>query len=166
MATPSTRPPEDSSLQASSASTPPLSVHESRPRHSARVPSLWTLIIPVLAGAAVYFAIVEHLEPSTGATDWSEELLEVLPALLAGLLFGMFVLVPLWLLFARLRAYSLLIFSCVGAVIWLACGAAILRLTNVPTASAPWVDATVMLPGLVMVVVFAVLARYLEKRAA
>jgi hypothetical protein len=138
---------------------------ESRPsREGTCVPSLWTLIIPVLAGSAIYFAIVEHLEPSTGATDWSEELLEVSPALLAGLLFGMFILLPLWLLFARLRAYRLPIFSCVGAVIWLACGAAILRLTNVATASEPWADATVLLPGVVMVVVFAVLARQLERR--
>jgi hypothetical protein len=165
MATRSTRSPEDSSLQVSSASTPPLSVHESRPsHHGASVPSLWTLIIPVLAGAAVYFAIIEHLELSTGAADWSEELLEVSPALLVGLLFGMFVLLPLWLLLARLRAYSLLIFSCAGAVIWLACGAAILRLTNVATASNPWADATVMLPGVVMVLVFAVLARHLGRR--
>jgi hypothetical protein len=114
----------------------------------------------VLAGSTVYFAIIEHLEPSTGATDWSEELLEFSPALLVGLLFGMFVLLPLWLLVARLRASSLLIFSCVGAIIWLACGAAILRVANVPTAFDPWADATVMLPGVVMVAVFAGLARH------
>jgi hypothetical protein len=164
MARPSTPSPEAPSPRTSSASTPPLSVHESHPsHHGAGVPPLWTLIIPVLAGSTVYFAIIEHLELSTGATEWSEELLEVSPALLVGLLFGMFILWPLWLLFARLRANSLA-FSCAGAVIWLAFGAAILRLANVPTASDPWADATVMLPGVVMVAVFAVLARHFGRR--
>ena len=165
MTTPSTPSPEDSSLQVSSAGAPPLPVRESRlSLHSSGMPSLWAMTISVLAGSAVYFAIAEHLEPSTDATGWSEELLEVSPALLIGLLFVMWVLLPLWLLFARLRAGRLLVFSCVGAAIWLACGAVILRLATVPVASDPWADATILLPGVVMVLVFAVLAHYLKRR--
>ena len=66
--------------------------------------------------------------------------------------------------FARLRAASFLIFSCSGALIWLACGAVILRATNISAASEPWVDAAVMLPGMLIVIVFAAMIRYDGRR--
>jgi hypothetical protein len=132
-------------------------------RDSRGVPSLWTLVIPLLAGSAVYFAITENLEPDIGATVWSEELIEASPALLVGLFFEIFVLLPLWLFVARLRA-SFLTFAGVGALIWLACGAVILRVANVPAGSEPWADATIMLPGVVLAIVFAVMIRYWGRR--
>jgi hypothetical protein len=128
------------------------------------VPSFWTLIIPLLAGTALYFAITENLESDTGATVWSEELLEASPAVLVGLLFEILVLLPLWLFVARLRAARFLIFSCIGALIWLACGAVILRAANISAASEPWADAAVMLPGVVIVIVFAAMIRYHGRR--
>ena len=138
---------------------------ESHPsRAGAGMPSFWTLIIPLLAGTALYFAITENLESDAGATVWSEELLEASPALLVGFLFETLILLPLWLFFARLRAASFLIFSCSGALIWLACGAVILRATNISAASEPWVDAAVMLPGMLIVIVFAAMIRYDGRR--
>jgi len=130
----------------------------------AGMPSFWTLIIPLLAGTAVYFAITEYLESDTGATVWSEELLEASPAVLVALLFEILILLPLWLLLARLRAASFLLFSCIGALIWLACGALMLRAANISAASEPWADAAVMLPGLVIVIVFAAMIRYDGRR--
>ena len=138
---------------------------ESHPSHTgAGMPSFWTLIIPLVAGTALYFAITEYLESDTGATVWSEELLEASPALLVALLFEILILLPLWLLFARLRAASFLLFSCIGALIWLACGAVILRAANISVASEPSADAAVMLPGVVIVIVFAAMIRYHERQ--
>jgi hypothetical protein len=132
-------------------------------RDSRGMPPLWTLIIPLLAGIAVYFAISENLKPDVGTTVWYVELLEASPALLVGLLFEILVLLPLWLFFPRLRV-SFLTFSGVGAIIWLACSAVILRAANVPAGSDPWADAMVMLPGVVIVIVFAVMLRYRGRR--
>jgi hypothetical protein len=132
-------------------------------RDSRGMPPFWTLIIPLLAGTAVYFAITENLERDIGATVWSEELLEASPALLVGLFFEIFVLLPLWLFFSRLRA-SFLTFSGVGALIWLACGAVILRVANTPAGSDSWADAAVMLPGVVLAIVFAGMMRYRGRR--
>src|SRR5260370_38421619 len=90
-------------------------------------PSVWTWIIPLLAGSVVYFAFVENLELHESHIIWWEELLEVTPALMIGLLFQVFVLFPLRMLFARGPTNDPLLFLAVSMRIWLALGALILR---------------------------------------
>src|ERR1700694_6048060 len=70
-------------------------------RDAQRGPSIWTWIVPLLAGTAVYFAFAEKLELQPGQVVWSEELLELAPAILLMLLFQVFVLFPLKMIFAR-----------------------------------------------------------------
>lgn len=118
------------------------------------VPSVWTWIVPVLAGTAVYFAFAEKLELWQSYTVWWEELLEVAPALLVGLLFQGYVLLPLRVLFARGQINSPLLFLAVSSLIWIAAGATILSGTNALSQDDLWVDALVIVPGCVITVAF------------
>ena len=126
-------------------------------------PSIWTWMIPLLAGTAVYVAFTESFEPHAGEIIWSEELLEVTPALLIGLLFEGFVLLPLRALFARARIDNPLVFLGVGSLVWLAVSVVILRATNA-LPSGVLTDASVMLPGLTLVGTFTFLRRQFERR--
>jgi hypothetical protein len=126
----------------------------SRSLADASVPSVWTWIIPVLAGTAVYFAFAEKLELPDSHIGWWEELLEVAPALLVGLLFQVFVLLPLRVLFAHGQIKSPLLFLAVSSLIWVAAGATILFGTNALPQGDLWVDASVIVPGCVIAVAF------------
>jgi peptidoglycan biosynthesis protein MviN/MurJ (putative lipid II flippase) len=94
---------------------------------------------------------------------WWEELLEVAPALLVGLLFQVFVLLPLRVLFARGQMNSPLLFLAIGSLIWIAAGATILFGTNTLPQGDLWVDASVIVPGCVIAVAFTLMN--LGKRA-
>jgi hypothetical protein len=129
----------------------------------ASIPSVWTWIIPVLTGTAVYFGFAEKLELPDSHIVWWEELLGVAPALLLGLLFQVFVLLPLRVLFARGQMNSPLLFLAISSLIWIAAGATILFGTNTLPQGDLWVDASVIVPGCVIAVAFTLMN--LGKRA-
>jgi hypothetical protein len=123
-------------------------------------PSIWTWIVPLLAGTAVYFAFAEKLEPQPSHVVWSEELLEVAPAILLMLLFQVFVLFPLKILFARGRMDRPLFFLAVSTLIWVAVSAVILHGTNALAQGDLWVDASVIVPGMVVAAVYTLMIVY------
>jgi hypothetical protein len=127
-------------------------------------PSVWTWIIPLLAGTAVYFAFAEKLEIRESHIIWWEELLEVAPAAMLILLFQVFVLFPLRMLFARGRMDSPLLFLALSMLIWIVVSALILRQTNVLPQDDLWVDASVIVPGLVVAVVYTLMNVYSTSR--
>jgi hypothetical protein len=132
--------------------------------HPRSAPPVWTWIIPLLAGTAVYFAFAEKLELQEGPTIWWEELLEASPALMVGLLYQTFVLLPLRMLFARARMNNPVLFLAVSTLAWLALSVAILHWTNMLSQGDLWVDASVIVPGLVVAVAFTLMDRYSSRR--
>lgn len=128
-------------------------------------PSVWSWIVPLLAGSLVYFAFVERLELNEGHMVWWEELLEATPALMVGLLFQVFVLFPLRMLFARGPTNNPLLFLAVSMLIWLAVSVLILRETNVLPQGDLWVDASVIVPGCVVALVYTLMNVYVTPRA-
>jgi hypothetical protein len=123
-------------------------------------PSVWTWIVPLLAGTAVYFAFAEKLELQESHVIWWEELLAAAPALLIGILFQVFVLFPLGMLFARARMDSPLLFLAVSTLIWIAVSAIILHGTNALPQGDLWVDASVIVPGIVVAVAYTLMNVY------
>ena len=125
-----------------------------------RGPSIWTWIVPLLAGTAVYFALAEKVELQPAQVVWSEELLEVAPAILLMLLFEVFVLFPLKIIFARGQMDRPLFFLLVSTLIWAAVGVVILRWTNALAQGDLWVDASVIVPGMVVAAVYTLMIVY------
>ena len=123
-------------------------------------PSIWTWIVPLLAGTAVYFALAEKVELQPAQVVWSEELLEVAPAILLMLLFQVFVLFPLKMIFARGQRDRPLFFLVVSTLIWAAVGVVILRWTNALAQGDLWVDASVIVPGMVVAAVYTLMTVY------
>ena len=123
-------------------------------------PSIWTWIVPLLAGTAVYFVFAEKLELQPSHVVWSEELLELAPAILLMLLFQVFVLFPLKILFARGRMDRPLFFLAVSTLIWVAVSAVILHGTNALAQGDLWVDASVIVPGMVVAAVYTLMIVY------
>ena len=117
-------------------------------------PSIWTWIVPLLAGTAVYFVFAEKLEAAPSHIVWSEELLEVAPAVMLLLLFQVFVLFPLKTLFAHGQMDRPLFFLAVSTLIWVAVSVVILRGTNALAQGDLWVDASVIVPGIVVAAVY------------
>jgi hypothetical protein len=117
-------------------------------------PSMWTWIVPLLAGTAVYFVFAEKLEAPPSHIVWLEELLEVAPAVMVLLLFQVFVLFPLKALFARGRVDGPLFFLAVSTLIWLAVSVVILHGTNALAQGDLWVDGSVIVPGIVVAAVY------------
>jgi hypothetical protein len=129
-------------------------------RDAQRGPSIWTWIVPLLAGTAVYFALAEKVELQPAQVVWSEELLEVAPAILLMLLFQVFVLFPLKIIFARGQMDRPLFFLLVSTLIWAAVGVVILRWTNALAQGDLWVDASVIVPGMVVAAVYTLMTVY------
>ena len=129
-------------------------------RDAQRAPSIWTWIVPLLAGTAVYFAFAEKLELAPSQVAWSEELLEVAPAILLMLLFQVFVLFPLKIIFARGQMDRPLFFLVVSTLIWAAVGVVILHWTNALAQGDLWVDASVIVPGMVVAAVYTLMTVY------
>jgi hypothetical protein len=125
-----------------------------------RSPSIWTWIIPLLAGTAVYFGFAEKLELAPSQVVWSEELLEVAPAILLMLLFQVFVLFPLKIIFARGQMDRPLVFLVVSTLIWTAVGVVILHWTNALAQGDLWVDASVIVPSMVVAAVYTLMTIY------
>lgn len=95
---------------------------------------------------------------------WWEELLEVAPALMLGLLFQVLVLLPLKMLFAHGRINNPLLFLAVSTLIWLAVSVIILHGTNALPQGDLWVDASVIVPGFVVAVAFTLMNGYSTPR--
>jgi hypothetical protein len=129
-------------------------------RDAQRGPSIWTWIVPLLAGTAVYFALAEKVELQPAQVVWSEELLEVAPAILLMLLFQVFVLFPLKIIFAHGQMDRPLFFLLVSTLIWAAVGVVILRWTNALAQGDLWVDASVIVPGMVVAAVYTLMTVY------
>jgi hypothetical protein len=118
----------------------------------------------MLAGSAVYFAFAEQLELHESPMVWSEELLEVAPALLIMLLYQVFVLWPLRMLFSRGQINRPLLFFAITTLIWIAGSALILHLTNALAQGDPWVDASVIAPGVVSAGVYTLMSVSFTRR--
>jgi hypothetical protein len=140
------------------------SEHRGQPQQSPDAPPVWTWIVPLLAGTAVYFVFAEKLELPEGPTDWWEELLEASPALMVGLLYQTFVLLPLRMFFARARMNNPVLFLAVSALAWLVVSAIVLYATNALSQRNLWVDASVIVPGLVIALLFTLINRYSTSR--
>jgi uncharacterized membrane protein YeaQ/YmgE (transglycosylase-associated protein family) len=112
-------------------------------------PPILSSIIPVLAGTVVYFAFGEQLELPGSESAW-EELLEVAPALLVGLMFQVFVLLPLRMLFAKKGVDRPILFLVVSTLIWLLISLFVLHGTSELSSGDLWVDASILVPGFVM----------------
>jgi len=122
----------------------------------ARMP-LAMIVAPTIGGI-VYTALVFAGSADirgAGAETW--EL--ILPATLVGALFEVFILLPLWHLQQPTRRHARLFFVSLGAAAWLFCTAVLLVLTKLHGAEI-LVEATqVFVPGLILVLVFDMLAR-------
>ena len=123
-------------------------------------PSIWTWIVSLLAGTAVYFLFAEKLEVPPSPVVWSEELLEVAPAGMLMLLFQVFVLFPLNILFARRQLDRPLFFLAVSTLIWVAVSIVILHGTGTLKQGDLWVDASVIVPGIVVAAVYTLMIVY------
>jgi hypothetical protein len=127
---------------------------EFRPHAAQSGPSVWTWIIPVLAGTAAYFVFAQKLELWETPISWWEELLELAPALMLVLMFQVFVLWPLRILFTRGQMNSPFLFLTISILIWIAASAMILHGTNALQQGDLWVDASVIVPGIVVALVY------------
>lgn len=128
------------------------------------VPSVLTVIIPLLVAIIAYIVFAEMSDSGTSATDWWQQLFDVAPALLVGILFEVFVLLPLRALFVRTRIGDVLMFFGVSALAWLVIGVAILSATTSLPRLDLWADASIMVPGLVLAGVFALMCRSALRR--
>lgn len=126
--------------------------------------SAWTVIVPLLAGIIAYVVFTEIAETGTASTGWWEEVLEAAPALMAGLFFEVFVLLPLRALFVWARIRSSLLLLGLSAVAWLAISLVILWMTNARSHVDPWADATIIVPGLVLAAAFTLMSRNALRR--
>ena len=124
-----------------------------------RARMLLAMIIAPTIASIVYTTLVFAGNPdiqggAAGAERW--ELM--LPAMLVGLLFEVFVLLPLWHLLQPIRKHARLLFLSSGSAAWLLCTTALLVLVKLRGADLLLETADVLIPGLLLVLVFDLLA--------
>jgi len=110
-----------------------------------------TIILPILAAAVVYDALVSGVTTA----NFISLGLNLLPAMLVGLLFVALVLLPLWSLFSARGKSRRGAFVAAGAAIWLV--ACLILLASVEQASNVRVAMSWLLPGVVLVATFGLL---------
>jgi len=128
--------------------------------HPARARTLLAMIVAPTSGGIVYLALVLASSADIGGLADSRTWELILPAMLVGTLFEVFVVLPFWLLARPVRMRAHLLFVASGAVAWLLC-TALLVLRSKLRGAELLIEATqVFVPGLVLVLVFDLLARW------
>jgi hypothetical protein len=114
--------------------------------------------LALLAGTAVYVALVVATTTATPVVGWPAYVVLALPALLVGLIFEAFVMLPLLAWFRRMQAKRRAPFVLASLSVWVAVCAGILAEANVDPYD--FLDSAnlLMMPGAVLVLVFAALA--------
>jgi hypothetical protein len=124
-----------------------------------QVRTLVAVILSSLAGSGVYVALI-YLGSSTAPVLTGGELIkQALPAMLASMMFLTFVLLPLWRRLQRSEAARrTLVFLLTGSAAWLALSTALLLLTTWDPRERLATASQFMVPGIVVVLVFRVVA--------
>jgi hypothetical protein len=122
-----------------------------------RARTLLAVILASLAGTAVYLALVywESLTPSARANP--EWVALALPAMLCAMMFVTFALLPLWHWLEGTRRP--VTFLLVGGAAWLLVTAILLAATTGPPSQEVITALQLLVPGLVLVVVFGLVAK-------
>jgi hypothetical protein len=120
--------------------------------------TLLAVILASLAGSFVYMTLIYQEPSTTPAAAGRGLVILALPAMLASMMFVTFVLLPLWHWLQRREAGRTLLFIVTGSAAWLALTAALLALTTWDPSEGLVTAAELIVPGLVVVLVFAVTA--------
>src|SRR5438046_3936879 len=124
-----------------------------------RARMLLAMIIAPTIASIVYTALVFAGNPDIrGSAAGAERWELILPAMLVGMLFEVFVLLPLWHLLQPIRKRARLLFLSSGSAAWLLCTTALVVLAKLRGADLLLETAHVLIPGLVLVLVFDLLA--------
>ena len=137
-------------------------------RHNTWVAYTWWIIVnarvlraaalSLLAATAVYVEVVVATTTNDELAGWFAYVVLALPAVLVGLPFVAFVMLPLFAWFRRMQASHRAPFILASLAIWLAVCAWVLAETNVDPSDFLDRAELLMLPGLVLVLVFGALA--------
>jgi hypothetical protein len=128
--------------------------------HPTRARTLLAMIVAPIIGGIVYMVLVLASSPEVGGLANPRTWELILPATLVGTLFEVFVVLPLWLLVRPIRWRAHLLFVTLATATWLFCTALLLVRTKL-SGNEILVEATqVFVPGLVLVLVFDLLARW------
>jgi hypothetical protein len=122
-----------------------------------RARTLLAVILELLAGTAVYLGLVywESLTPSARASP--ERVALALPAMLFAMIFVTFALLPLWHWLQGTQRPARFLF--VGGAAWLRVTAMLLATTTGLAQTDLIIAMQLLLPGLVLVVVFGLVAK-------
>ena len=123
-------------------------------------------LAPFAAGAINAAWLMAKFSRATLVSDppsgWSTLLIisQFFPGVISGALFELFILLPLLYLLQRIRHASRLLFVFCGIAIWYAVSLVILSLTSLAWDERFLNSAMFLVPGVPLVVVFALLARF------
>jgi hypothetical protein len=110
--------------------------------------------VPVAAGAAAFAALMNGEGPASGESF----LMLLLPAALISLLLVAFGLLPLWCLLARGGPNARVRFTLVAALVWLLPCGALIAATGLGGESTMHDAMAILVPGLILVAMFGLLA--------